>query len=128
MQAWEVSPPILPGWSFHGGQGFSVNLPSLGPVDIAGLFVIETSPTELLKTFVKRAIEGYIDNFFAIARQKILFFPQPPTLGRIQAAVLARFVDPSIAMINRYFRAANTVWKAGDAVLRLIENKFGEGA
>jgi hypothetical protein len=33
----------LPGWSFHGGQGFTLGFPAVGELDIAGLFVMETN-------------------------------------------------------------------------------------
>jgi len=37
----------LPGWSFHGGEGFTVDFPGVGALDIAGLFVVETDVSTL---------------------------------------------------------------------------------
>ncbi|MEI7465873.1 MAG: Ig-like domain-containing protein, partial [Burkholderiales bacterium] len=34
----------LPGWSFHGGEGFFIDVPLVGRLDITGLFVFETNP------------------------------------------------------------------------------------
>ncbi|MBL8535715.1 MAG: cadherin-like domain-containing protein, partial [Betaproteobacteria bacterium] len=111
----------LPGWSMHGGKGFTINVPVFGEIDIGGLFVVETSPTELFKTFAKRAIEGYIDQLFATARQKLLHFPQPPSVGFIQNTLISKFGSASDIAIAKYFKAANAVWKAGDAAIQLLD-------
>jgi hypothetical protein len=37
----------LPGWSFHGGQGFNIEFPGVGTLDIGGLFVMETDVATL---------------------------------------------------------------------------------
>ena len=77
----------LPGWSFHGGEGYSF-MPALadvlneanllsGPVaDIAGLFVIETNPSVLVKDFLKKVWNSAADKLLNYAKNK--FSPAPP--------------------------------------------------
>jgi hypothetical protein len=43
----------LPGWSFHGGDGFKLAFPSVGELDVAGLFTMETSVQALASGAVK---------------------------------------------------------------------------
>ncbi len=51
----------LPGWSFHGGEGFFIDVPTqyVGKLDITGLFVFETDPATMFNSAAK-AIFGKI--------------------------------------------------------------------
>ncbi|MCP5368369.1 MAG: tandem-95 repeat protein, partial [Hyphomicrobiales bacterium] len=110
----------LPGWSLHGGDGFDVQLGSFGEVDIAGLFSIETSPTEYFKTFVKAAIDSYVDGLFQAARQKLQFFPTAPTFDKIQTQMLKKGLNIDVSNVNKYLGHANRVFNAGNLAIELL--------
>jgi VCBS repeat-containing protein len=51
----------LPGWSFHGGQGFTLNLGLADKVDLTGLFVIETNPKDLVNIVINKVFDKIWD-------------------------------------------------------------------
>ncbi|MCU0915393.1 MAG: tandem-95 repeat protein [Planctomycetes bacterium] len=81
----------LPGWSFHGGQGFSVggfSIPSIGfsmdPIDVAGLFVVETNIGTLVKQLLVKAWEYAADK--VIDRMKAAVSGKPKDPGDVTDA------------------------------------------
>jgi hypothetical protein len=73
----------LPGWSFHGGEGFSISFSVAGYdffFDLAALFVVETNPVQLLKSVVDKAWDIMADKLIEAAAQRIKVdqFGAPP--------------------------------------------------
>jgi YD repeat-containing protein len=70
----------VPGWSYHGGEGFNIRLPSWvgGPLDIMGLFVFDRSPGGIAKDVVKKLIDAKVDEFIEWFRKAVYPRPEPP--------------------------------------------------
>ncbi|MGH7895051.1 MAG: hypothetical protein ACREQL_10295, partial [Candidatus Binatia bacterium] len=76
----------LPGWSFHGGQGFAVTVPGVGSLDIGGLFVFETDVTTIGTQVLNAVVEkiwgtiadATIDALSNKAKRDTFGFPTPP--------------------------------------------------
>ena len=71
----------LPGWSFHGGSGFELGsfldgLPWVDPIDITGLFTVETNITTVVKQILVKAWEKVADD--VITRIKDSHTQRPP--------------------------------------------------
>ncbi len=86
----------LPGWSFHGGEGFTLNtgqvfsVGGISPpnVDLTGLFVFETNPSQLVVDFFKKVWEWTADKVMEMLANKVKFdflgIPQAPGDGAPQ--------------------------------------------
>jgi VCBS repeat-containing protein/YD repeat-containing protein len=75
----------LPGWSFHGGSGFNLNLGPLGSLDLTGLFVFETNPLEIVKTVIDKVFDKIWDATIGVlinkAKADTFGVPQAPGSG-----------------------------------------------
>ncbi len=66
----------LPGWSFHGGSGFSFtpNIPgvSVGTLDVTGLFVMETSSTQLVIDGLSKLYDMFAEKLIKMLGDKVI--------------------------------------------------------
>jgi hypothetical protein len=66
----------LPGWSFHGGTGFSL---AGEAIDVGGLFVVETDYSSYVKKLLDMAIERAGEHMFELAKKHVLRVEDSPT-------------------------------------------------
>ncbi|MFA7602961.1 MAG: Ig-like domain-containing protein, partial [Novosphingobium sp.] len=91
----------IPGWSFHGGGGFTLDIGGMfgfptGPIDMSGLMLFQTNPGTMLKDAFGKLIELSVNRIAthlaeAITAKKV-GLPQPPadkTSFEYQAWLLA---------------------------------------
>ena len=104
----------LPGWSFHGGEGFSVNNGfqiggfSLPDVDFTGLFVFETNPSQLVVDFFKKTADFVAGKAVEMLAAHVKFeafgLPKPPgTPGAPETS------EPGYAELYNQFFGENTL-------------------
>ncbi|MCB2039654.1 MAG: hypothetical protein KDH48_02045, partial [Rhodoferax sp.] len=104
----------LPGWSFHGGEGYSVNNGfqvgdfSLPDVDFTGLFVFETNPSQLVVDFFKKTAEFVAGKAVEMLAAHVKFqafgIPKPPgTPGAPETS------EPGYAELYNQFWGPNTL-------------------
>jgi hypothetical protein len=91
----------LPGWSFHGGEGFGVSVDGFGEIDFTGLFVFETNPTKIGADVLGNVVGIVIDKLFEKLVQPFISAafartfgvptpPEPPSDGESPGARLYR--------------------------------------
>ena len=77
----------LPGWSFHGGEAFHIDVPGIGKLDVSGLFVFETDPATIFGAAAKvifgkifdKIADGLINSLTGKVKRETFGLPKPPT-------------------------------------------------
>ncbi|MBU2014915.1 MAG: tandem-95 repeat protein, partial [Alphaproteobacteria bacterium] len=115
----------IPGFAFHGGQGFKLDLlglpdaDAIGNIDVAALFMVNTNPQALVKKVLVKIWEDFFDSQVNLANQITIGNFKLPTLNFVEAKLAAKVVGwagfdagKKIDMVNKYFKATNKVFKA----------------
>ncbi|HEY6817505.1 MAG TPA: putative Ig domain-containing protein [Croceibacterium sp.] len=144
----------IPGFSFHGGSGFKIDLSDVrdlsifGHIDVGALFTVNTNPQALIKKVLVKLWEDFFDNQVRLANGFAIGSFKLPTLGRVESYLAGKVVGwvsmgaaQKLALVNRYFKAANSVSTAAANSIEAIDKgidqimeyagvpgfKFGEG-